>query len=987
VVTCAHVVETVLGVHPREAGEAEVGVYFPQARGGEVKDHRARVARCLDQHDDDVVLLQLAGGAPPLGPEQMPALGRAAPSTGNPFRSYGYRKRDVYQAGHAHGTILGCVECPPGRNLLSEPVELQSPQIDRGMSGAAVLDIERNLVVGIIAEGWRPRGSFRDRDAGWAVDARVLSLDPLGLPLHDGPLAKGAAPQPRADVAAARANAARDPGVEWNGAPPPLPEWTGRAGLLAALDRDWADPERRVTGLIGFGGEGKSSLARRWVENLRATHLGGASHVPDGVFWWGFYDRPSVDEFFEAALEWLAGARIDVRKLPGASIRAQVIGAMLGAGSYLFVLDGLEVMQHQEGDQYGLLRSNDLRDFLALFAAPGHDSFCLLTSRAPVLDLMAYTTYHHRDVERLSAADGRALLRNLGVQGPDGALDRVVAEWDGHALTLGLLGGCLADRHGGDVARIDEVPPPTADDGSAPLRYERVHRVLRRYDEHLTAAERAFLVLFSAFRTPVKESAFDRVFRQTSEVGRTGGSPETSEVWAPLAALDDEAFAALVARLVAYRLLRHDAGAGTYTAHPLVRSHYFAQLTTGDRAGQQDAHERIRDYYLELAGDTPRFPTLDDLAPLIEVVHHACRAGAYDEAHRIRRDRLYQSNRRVLVNPLGAWETALVLMLEFFPGGDTSREPLVSDPKHKSWILNEAGLCLMNLGRLAEAVPFYERANAMDAELEDWSNASIGYQNLAELHAHLGALAASAEAAGQALALARRAEDKEDEYNSLCWQAWISHLRGNVEDADKTFGQAEALKQEIEPDKRYMYSLPGIWHGDHLRRSGRAGEARRVTEANLEICQQNRWADDLSRCHRVLGDLDADADAGDPDAARAHYDRALEIARGIDRRDVLIEALLARGRWTAQDPEGFENPQGLVAATADLEEALGYALEGGYRIYEADARTGLAWAQLAAGDRQRARAEAARARGMSEGMGYHWGVVDADEVLAVIGSG
>jgi hypothetical protein len=42
VVTCAHVVEAALGLHPRDAGEAEVGVYFPQARGGEVKDRRER---------------------------------------------------------------------------------------------------------------------------------------------------------------------------------------------------------------------------------------------------------------------------------------------------------------------------------------------------------------------------------------------------------------------------------------------------------------------------------------------------------------------------------------------------------------------------------------------------------------------------------------------------------------------------------------------------------------------------------------------------------------------------------------------------------------------------------------------------------------------------------------------------------------------------------------------------------------------------------
>jgi hypothetical protein len=177
-----------------------------------------------------------------------------------------------------------------------------------------------------------------------------------------------------------------------------------------------------VTGLIGFGGEGKSSLARKWVETIIGSKVEGQK-LPDlqpstfdGVFWWGFYENRSIDEFLESALNFLSGGRIDPRQVPSSSLRAQIIGAMLGAGRYLFVLDGLEVLQHQEGDQYGLLTSNDLRDLLTYFARPDNQSFCLITSRAPVLDLMDYTTYTHRDVERLSEADGVALLERLQVK-------------------------------------------------------------------------------------------------------------------------------------------------------------------------------------------------------------------------------------------------------------------------------------------------------------------------------------------------------------------------------------------------------------------------------------------------------------------------------------------------------------------------------------------------------------------------------------------
>jgi len=94
---------------------------------------------------------------------------------------------------------------------------------------------------------------------------------------------------------------------------------------------------------------------------------------------------------------------------------------------------------------------------------------------------MDYTTYTHRDVDRLSEEDGHALLRRLGVKGSDFELNKVVADWDGHALTLSILAAYLAERYQGDIHHLADIPIPTADEP----RYERVHRVLRRYDEHL----------------------------------------------------------------------------------------------------------------------------------------------------------------------------------------------------------------------------------------------------------------------------------------------------------------------------------------------------------------------------------------------------------------------------------------------------------------------------------------------------------------------
>jgi tetratricopeptide (TPR) repeat protein len=1005
VVTCAHVIQAALGAHPREVNGAEVGIYFPQIRGGEEKKRRAKVDCCFREHDDDMVLLQLVEGSSPLAPEQIAVLGMADQSEGNPFRTYGYSPIGDYPATRGDGIIQGSVEAPADRKLQVDPIQLKSRDIAAGMSGAAVLDVTRNLVVGLVAERYYPAGAVQD-DIGYGVDSKVLTFDPFDFVLRGEALELKPAPELRLDkdlfqqaveiVNYVRAHRKPADKFSWNSAPTVLPEWTGRDDLLAQITADWNDPHKHVTGLIGFGGEGKSSLARKWVDSLPPLSGEGAGMGVDGVFWWGFYENRSIDEFFEAALNFLSGGRIDPRQVPSSSLRVQIIGAMLGAGRYLFVLDGLEVLQHQEGDQYGLLTSNDLRDLLTYFARPDNQSFCLITSRAPVLDLMDYTTYTHRDVERLSEADGVALLEKLGVKGTKEQMGKVVHDWDGHALTMSILAAYLAEKYNGDITHLADIPIPTANEP----RYERVHRVLRRYDEHLDQAEREFLKLFSAFRTPVHESAFEKVFAPLLGVGATRPAQTESMISKVFKrkkttdGIDGSPLRDIVTRLVAYRILHCDATSQTYTALPLVRNHYLAILTRGDSTEQQDVHNKIKDYYLSIAGDTPQYPTLDDLKPLIEVVHHACQAGAYDEADSIWWERIYQRERRVIIHQLGAYETNLAITLEFFPSGDTSKESQVSKPDLKRFVLNTIGLCLMSLGRLREAVPFYERNVKGNIEAEDWSNAGVGYRNLADLHAQLGALEASAEAARQSLDLARKVEKKDGQCYSLAFQGLANHLLGNIQVASDAFTQAEKLEQEIysHSNIRYLFSLRGIQHADHLRRIGDLDYAHRVTEANLQIAEQNHFVNEISMSHRVLGDLDFDSD--NPESARAHYESALKIARSISRRQVLIEALLARGRSFAKTAAGAGSSRPIDVypgsgdptptindAFTDLNEALNYAVEGGFRIYEADIRVALAWAYLANGEKEKAKQSAQRALQMSQEMGYHWGKVDGEEVL------
>ena len=238
IITCAHVVQAALGRSPKDAADEKVEVHFPRVEGREPLSLHAVVDRCFREHDDDIIALRLVDGTAPLGPDQLPKLGSADPSEGNSFRSYGYSPTGDRPATRAMGTIMGSVEPPEDKALLVDPIQLKSTDIDRGMSGSAVLDIKRNRVVGLVAERYYPKDLIKP-DLAYAVDNRVLTYIPFQFPLSSGANPLQPAPEPKIDKAEARAAVAKSLGQSWNNAPPSLQEWTGRAQLLQDITSDW----------------------------------------------------------------------------------------------------------------------------------------------------------------------------------------------------------------------------------------------------------------------------------------------------------------------------------------------------------------------------------------------------------------------------------------------------------------------------------------------------------------------------------------------------------------------------------------------------------------------------------------------------------------------------------------------------------------------------------------------------------------------------
>jgi hypothetical protein len=100
-------------------------------------------------------------------------------------------------------------------------------------------------------------------------------------------------------------------------------------------------------------------------------------------------------------------------------------------------------------------------------------------------------------------------------------------------------------------------------------------------------------------------------------------------------------------------------------------------------------------------------------------------------------------------------------------------EPQVISARDKSFILNSIGISLMSVGKPREALQIYERSKELSLSIGDWCHASRVCQNLADLFFYLGELARIPMIAEQAVEMARQGNDKDEEWVSLTYLAWM----------------------------------------------------------------------------------------------------------------------------------------------------------------------------------------------------------------------
>ncbi|MEW6618409.1 MAG: adenylate/guanylate cyclase domain-containing protein [bacterium] len=714
---------------------------------------------------------------------------------------------------------------------------------------------------------------------------------------------------------------------------PPEPNFVGRVEMLKAITDWYKSPEVKIGALVGWGGVGKSALVRKWYDSLKENNI-----HPDGIFWWDFYKLPSLDHFIAALFAYLSQDRFKLDDYKTSWQKIDKIKELLLEREYLIILDGLEQMQKsQTGEEFGKMQHPEFTDLLKYIADADFKGLCLITTRFPLTDIKNYPGYQKIEIEELPKEDTWLLFQRIGVRGTEDEIDDIWKEFKGHTLSLVLLANYLGP--GGDIKKAKEIPPFYSDQKAG----GKAHRILLWYDKQLNEEQRRFMKIFSLFRGAVSEREFKEVFQTRV----------------------DFHFQRMLNDLCQRRLITKGSD-NTYTTHPLIKG-YFESIF--DKKEKKLTHKAIYEYFGKKAPDKPE--TLDQMRPLFEQVYHGCSARLYDKVDEdVYWGKIQRREEGFLVYKLGVWETDLSLVRTFFPDGDLSKMPLVSEKRVRGWLLNEAGLALLNTGRPKEAEELFVRKTNMQIEDKDRKNASAGYQNLADLWFRVGRLKEANESAKKAIEMAEKAESEQYIVISKAYLAWILHLAGKDEEAEKEFQQADELSRKISGYQ--LYAMRGIFYADFLLSIKQIDEAFELTKANLKICQRNNFVNEISRCHRLLGAIERIK--GKQKEAEPHLQEALEIARKVGMPELEIEALLELSRlWL--DMKRYKE------AISQANQVLKLCERTGFLLYEPEAELILARAYLGLNDLDQTKTFAQSAYQKASQMHYHWPRVEAEQLL------
>ena len=675
-------------------------------------------------------------------------------------------------------------------------------------------------------------------------------------------------------------------------------ELFGRRSELEMLDEAWGSPDTHVVSLVAWGGVGKSTLVRRWLERMEADNYRGAGRVSA----WSFYSQgtdrvTSADQFIAEALAWFG----DDNPLQGSPWdKGQRLAALVAAQKTLLVLDGMEPLQSGHDFERGKVHDPALA-MLIEGLARHNDGLCVITTREPVADLARFPdTTSERNLEQISSEAGRALLRVRGVRGTDAELEAATTSFGNHALAANLLAAYLRDVPDHHISAAADIPDLDVTEKAG--RHPR--RVMAAFEERFgDGPEVDVLRMLGLFDRPA----------EPGEIAALRAAPAVPGLTDHVQALDEAGWLGILQRLREAGLvaeLSHDRPEDL-DAHPLVREHFGQRLREQHPDAWREGHSRLYEHLRDITKQLP--DTLDEMAPLFAAVAHGCQAGRHQEALlEAYKKRIIRSNEFYSTRQLGAFGSDLAVMSGFFDPPWTQPVSGLTEAS-RAWVLAVAGYDLRALGRLREAGQPMQGGLDADAGREDWQNAAIAAGNLSELHVTIGDLNRALEYARKSVEMADRSGDGFQRMGKRTTLAAALHQVGRLNEAEALFSEAEEMQKARQPEFPLLYAFQGFQYCALLLDEGKFEDVRRRAETTL------RWLEPRGLPFYVGLDY---VSLGRALLLQAEDEGIEDLSEVVGHLDVGVNALRRAGTQ-------HELPRGLLRGPSCTARPMTYPLPSG----------------------------------------------------------
>ncbi|MGB7061802.1 MAG: toll/interleukin-1 receptor domain-containing protein [Candidatus Zixiibacteriota bacterium] len=589
-------------------------------------------------------------------------------------------------------------------------------------------------------------------------------------------------------------------------------ELFGRQKELKLLNDIWDSDKTNVISFVAYGGVGKSTLVKKWVEKMRWDNYRGAQKV----YAWSFYSQgtkeqvTSADMFISNALEWFGDP--DPKK-GSPWDKGKRLAKLINNHKTLMILDGLEPLQTAGKVEKGKIKDPALTT-LVTELAKYNKGLCVITTREHVPELDRYTKKTNQlDLEQISDEAGRKLLETRRILGSEEELEHIVRQFGNHALAINLLAEYLHIFKDPLLEKANSIPDLVIPEEKG----KHARRIIEAFANHFGSASAEFqlLSILGLFDRPVPIDAVNAIIRGKRIPGFSDQITDTT----------GSGWLTTLENLREHKLLlkKSEHRPDTLDCHPLIREHFGEKLNQQNSDAWKQAHGRLYEYYKSLP-EKELPDTLEEMEPLFAAVMHGCLAGKRQEAlYEIWYTRTQRGHEHYSAKKLGAFGANLSCLSNFFESPwDQPASGLRED--HKAAILNWAGSALRAVGRLSEAAQPMKAALEIQSKNEDWSNSAIAASNLSELYLTLGDVASAQKYGAQCVTFADRSGDGFEMESRRTTQADALHQAAKNKAAEKLFFEAENMQKKRQPESLYLYSLWGFRFCDLLLSTGKYQE-------------------------------------------------------------------------------------------------------------------------------------------------------------------